>query len=108
MYKNNQISWNIVFITQLPLPVHRETIKTTAAMGCEQVTFMDGGWITLMHGVNKPKRCIMTSYYGNDKSQKYENIKIKPTIYMIILIIVLTMIINSKSNNLDENTKNGY
>ena len=30
------------------------------------------------------------------------------TINMIILIIVLTMIINSKSSNLDENTKNGY
>ena len=72
MYKSNQISWNIVFITQLPLPVHRKTIKTTATMGCERVTFMDGGWITLMHGVNKPKQCIMTSYYGNDKSQKYE------------------------------------
>ena len=30
------------------------------------------------------------------------------TINMIILIIVSTMIINSKSSNLDENTKNGY
>ena len=30
------------------------------------------------------------------------------TINMIILTIVLTMIINSKSSNLDENTKNGY
>ena len=30
------------------------------------------------------------------------------TINMIILIIVLTMIIYSKSSNLDENTKNGY
>ena len=43
-YKTYQIWWNIAFTIQLT--DHRETIKTTAAMGCEWLALMDGRWIT--------------------------------------------------------------
>ena len=51
---------------------------------------MDGGWVTLMHEVNKLIRCIMTSYYNQEN---IKNTKTEPTIYMIILTIVATIII---------------
>ena len=55
-----------------------------------------------MDGVNKPKRCILTSYHNMANHESIKNIKIKPIIYntnniiipiMIILVIVLTIII---------------
>ena len=47
--------------------------------------------------VNKPNGCIMTSYNNNDRSKNVKNNKIKPRIYMIILIVVATIIIMTKA-----------
>ena len=43
-YKSYKIFWIIVFTMQLAVP--RETIKTSAAIGCEELTEINGGWIT--------------------------------------------------------------
>ena len=43
-YKSDKIFWNIVFTMQLT--VFRETIKTSAKMGCEYLTEINDGWIT--------------------------------------------------------------
>ena len=47
--------------------------------------------------MNKPNGCIMTSCNNNDRSKNTKNTKIKPTIYMVILIILVTKTIMTKT-----------
>ena len=54
-------------------------------------------WMVSIKRVNKPNGCIMTSYNNNDRSKNVKNNKIKPRIYMIILIVVATIIIMTKA-----------
>ena len=54
-------------------------------------------WMVSIKRVNKPNGCIMTSYNNNDRSKNVKNSKIKPRIYMAILIVVATIIIMTKA-----------
>ena len=54
-------------------------------------------WMVSIKRVNKPNGCIMTSYNNNDRSKNVKNSKIKPRIYMVILIVVATIIIMTKA-----------
>ena len=54
-------------------------------------------WMVSIKRVNKPNGCIMTSYNSNDRSKNVKNSKIKPRIYMVILIVVATIIIMTKA-----------
>ena len=43
---------------------------------------------------------IMMSYNNNERSKNFKNTKVKPTIYTVILIIVVTLIKMTKSMTL--------
>ena len=104
-YKSVHISWYIVFTIQLS--VVRETNKTIAAIGCEWITLMEDGWTTLIDRVNKPKRCIMVSYYNNGRSRKYQKHQNKTD--NLDNNTSSNYNNNSKNNNVDESTnKNSY
>ena len=47
--------------------------------------------------MNKVNRYTKTSYNSNDRSKNVKNSKIRPRIYMVILIIVVTIIIMAKA-----------
>ena len=42
-----------------------------------------------MDRVNKQSECIIIFYENNGRSKNIKNTKIKPTIYMVILMIVV-------------------
>ena len=45
-WKLSTLSTKSNIVVEMQLTVHRETIKTTAAMGCEWLELMNRGWIT--------------------------------------------------------------
>ena len=55
--------------------------------------------------VNKPNGCVMASYNIYYRSKNIKNIKIKPTIYMVMLIIVATTIMTKAITLLKATTK---
>ena len=55
--------------------------------------------------VNKPNGCVMASYNIYYRSKNIKNIKIKPTIYMVMLIIVATTIMTKAITLLKAATK---
>ena len=55
--------------------------------------------------VNKPNGCVMASYNIYYRSKNIKNTKIKPTIYMVMLIIVATTIMTKAMTLLKAATK---
>ena len=47
--------------------------------------------------MNKPNGYTMTSYDNNERSKNIKNTKTEPTIYMVILIIVASILIITKA-----------